>query len=112
LMQTLLLRSYAGSILHGLESSESDTEVLEVYATGNVSEFGKVRHEIHSMDNGIDLTRMSLSRFMERAMAGSHQALDAMFSSKVEVDLIGDLRRGFHCGHSAIPVLIGTIREM
>ena len=109
---TLLLRSYAGSILHGMSTPESDTDIVEVYSSPFPVGRDSYKNEIQSIEDGLDLTRLTLSRFMERASVGSHQALDAMFSNVVEVDKISALRHGFIAGSNAIPVFIGTIREL
>jgi hypothetical protein len=107
----LLLKTLAGSKLHGLSSVTSDTDIFEVYSSPeDFNTSGKV--EVQKFQDNIDRTQMTLSVFMEHAMAGSHQSLDAMFSTIAEVDHISAFRSGFIAGSGTVHRLIGTIHEL
>lgn len=107
----LLLRTLAGSKLHGLSSSTSDTDLFEVYSeSSDFTSTGKI--EVQTFKDNVDLTQMTLGPFMEHALMGSHQSLDAMFSQVAEVDRISALRAGFVADSSVLQRLIGTIHEL
>lgn len=101
----LLLRTIAGSHLYGYATSTSDRDFFEVHT----EKFEPVRHRgvpassQQTIVDGVDVVRMTLSHFMERAAAGSHQALDAMFASNPEVDLIKGFRESYYAGYDVIP---------
>lgn len=111
---TLLFRSYAGSILHGLATSSSDIDIFEVYSEGFgiPSSSHELKREIQTIKGKDDVTKITLSRFMQRSMEGSHQCLDAMFSSIPEVDKISALRKSFYCGNNTVETFRRSIREM
>jgi hypothetical protein len=98
----LLLRSFAGSHLYGLARPDSDVDFYEVHSSPLAGGLGKERKTVQSIVNGIDVTAVGLSHFLDLASSGSHQALDAMFSERTEVDEITALRSGFHVGPNII----------
>lgn len=107
----LLLRSYAGSKLHGLSSPTSDTDIFEIYSSASdFGTFGKTEIQVKKGD--LDLTQMTLGAFAIHSMLGSHQSLDAMFSGKVEVDLITAYRAGYRADYSSVRRLTGTIFDL
>lgn len=108
----LLARIITGSRLHGFSSHDSDYDVMEIYSnTTDFSETGK--DEVQTQTDGVDLTRLTLGKFLERAMRGSHQTLDAMFAAETETeDHIASLRENFHAGHEVITVLADVIKDL
>ena len=106
---TLLLRSIAGSHLYGTSRPESDLDYYEVHSV--LPSFSGLYKTQQTIIDGVDVTKVSLSHFMELARIGSHQALDAMFSEKVEVDKIEALRRGYRAGYSVVVPYLGIIHK-
>jgi hypothetical protein len=106
---TLLLRSIAGSHLYGTSRPESDFDYYEVYS--ELPSFSGLYKTQQTIVNGVDITMVSLSHFMELARIGSHQALDAMFSEKVEVDKIEALRHNYRAGYSVVEAYARIIRK-
>jgi len=108
---TLLFRSYAGSILHGLSTPSSDIDIFEIHSESFGSAHAN-KQEVQKIEGELDVTKITLSRFMQRSMDGSHQCLDAMFSSIAEVDEISALRKSFYAGSSTVEVFGRSIREL
>jgi len=110
---SLLLRSIAGSYLYGLSRPDSDRDFYEVHSEPLENTLGhRERKTVQTIVDGVDITAVGLSHFVELASSGSHQALDAMFSERTEVDSLTGLRRGFRTGWNVIPVYSGTIVEI
>lgn len=107
----LLFKTIAGSRLHGLDSNLSDFDYVEVHTELPQSKHGYKTLE-QTVENGADVTKVTLSRFLELASAGSHQMLDAIYSPIPEVDHISALRAGFVGGSNIINRLRGTIVEL
>ena len=101
---TLLLRSYAGSHLYGLSRPESDIDFYEVHSKSLAGGLGKERKTVQSIVDGIDVTAVGFSHFVDLAASGSHQALDAMFSERTQVDEITAFRKGFRVGQLISPI--------
>jgi hypothetical protein len=110
----LLTRIITGSRQHGFATEYSDLDLFEIYTSIDDFDGPKRGHtrEKHTLIDGRDVVACTLSKFMERCMAGSHQALDVMFAAEAEVDRIEALRKGFHVGPNAVEAFIHTIREM
>lgn len=108
---TLLFRSYTGSILHGLSTPASDIDIFEVHSESFGSAYAN-KQEVQKIEGKYDVTKVTLSRFMQRSMEGSHQCLDAMFSSIAEVDEISALRNNFRAGFNTVETMRRSITEM
>ena len=86
----ILLKTIHGSHLYGLNHAGSDQDWFSV-----VSGKGKTTQTIQGdQDNKV----VSLDKFMWLASQGSPQSLEAMFSTKADVDEIPYLRYGFRAG--------------
>jgi len=105
----LLLRSFAGSHLYGLARPESDLDYYEVHDRSLAGNLGKERKTVQTIVDGVDVTAVGLSHFMDLAISGSHQALDAMFSERTAVDEITAMRKGFRVGQHIAPIYNGII---
>lgn len=101
---TILLRSFAGSHLYGLARPESDLDYYEVHTEALAGGLGKERKTVQTIVDGIDITAVGLSHFIDLASSGSHQALDAMFSERIVLDEISAFRRNFRVGLNVVPV--------
>lgn len=102
----LLLKIQAGSHLYGYATATSDVDFLEVHSEGFIrpdDKFQHVRDAEQTIVDGMDVTRMTLSHFVEKALKGSHQALDAMFAREPEFDLLQGFRRSYRAGYEVIP---------
>ena len=100
----LLLRVQAGSRLYGYATDASDDDYFEVHTEPFMIETRDAPRQVRqTIVDGIDTTQMTLSHFMERAAAGSHQALDAMFAAEPLVDLLGSLRASYQAGYEVVP---------
>lgn len=71
-----LLTTIHGSRLYGTHHADSD---LDQYV---VTEFGPAKHKV----DGTDLTVIGFKDFQRKIHKGTHQALEAAFSRKAEVD--------------------------
>lgn len=100
----LLLKVQAGSKLYGYATDTSDDDYYEVHTEPFTIETRDLpRKSKQTIIDGIDTLQVTLSEFMVRANAGSHQALDAMFTHTTLVDKITGLREGYHAGYEIIP---------
>jgi hypothetical protein len=100
----LLLKVQAGSRLYGYATDASDDDYFEVHTDRFMIETRDLpRDSRQTIVDGVDVTQVTLSSFMERASVGSHQALDAMFASEPEVDLISAFRSSYRAGFEVIP---------
>lgn len=72
-MNQLIFRTVHGSRLYGFEHANSDYDYYEVYE-------GDGRHLHNSIIGDVDTVRGSLEAFVTRAMSGSHQSCEALFS--------------------------------
>lgn len=108
---SVVLRSIAGSHLYGLSRPDSDLDYYEVRSDSEKFLYGKQRKATQSIVDGIDVTAVSLSHFMDLALSGSHQALDAMFSEKTEIDEITALRQSFRVGSAVLIPYSRIIRK-
>lgn len=108
----LLLKVQAGSRLYGYATEISDDDYFEVHTERfMISTRDSPRDVKQTIVDGVDITQMTLSTFMERAAAGSHQVLDAMFAAEPLVDEIRALRENFHVGYEVIPTYIRIITK-
>lgn len=102
----LLLKVQAGSYLYGYATPESDVDFFEVHSEGFIRPDDKhmiVREAEQTIVSGVDVTRMTLDKFMEKARKGSHQALDSMFAPTPQVDLLQGFREAYRVGTEVIP---------
>lgn len=100
----LLLRVQAGSRLYGYATDASDDDYFEVHTEPfMIATRDAPRQVRQTIVDGIDTIQMTLSHFMERADAGSHQALDAMFAAEPLIDLLGGFRTSYHAGFAVVP---------
>lgn len=73
-MSVLIFRTVHGSHLYGLDHAESDMDVYEVYE-------GQGIHLNQTINTrGLDIVVGTLEAFTRRALTGSHQSVEAMFS--------------------------------
>jgi len=111
---SILLKTIVGSRLHGFAGARSDIDMLEVHTEPFYNAKTKTfKPELQTMTPNayasLDVTSMTLSHFVERAYEGSHQALDAMFSTKARVDKITELREAFVSGPNIITAFASAI---
>lgn len=71
----LIFSTVHGSHLYGLAHEGSDLDVYEVYE-------GKADNLRQSMSGKDDSVRGTLEAFLRRALTGSHQSVEALFSQK------------------------------
>jgi hypothetical protein len=75
-----------------LSHEGSDLDIYEVVS----DRWGTKAHCCkQSILGGVDKTTVSLSTFIEQAQQGHPQALEAMYSTKADVDMIYSLRSSF-----------------
>ena len=72
-MKPLIFSTIHGSRLYGLSNANSDTDYYFVYE-------GTGKDLKQSVDGKIDTVRGDLPAFLTRALSGSHQSLEALFS--------------------------------
>lgn len=72
-MKPLIFSTIHGSHLYGLSHADSDTDYYFVYE-------GTGKDLKQSVDGKIDTVRGDLPAFLTRALSGSHQSLEALFS--------------------------------
>ena len=72
-MKPLIFSTIHGSHLYGLSNANSDTDYYFVYE-------GTGKDLKQSTDGKIDTVRGDLPAFLTRALSGSHQSLEALFS--------------------------------
>lgn len=108
----LLLRVQAGSHLYGYATETSDQDFFEVHTEPfMIPTRDEPRPVRQTILDGVDTIQMTLSHFMERAAAGSHQALDAMFAADPETDLLGGFRTSYRAGADVIPAYMRIITK-
>lgn len=90
----IILRTIHGSRLYGTNTAGSDYDWYEVVEDGQ-----RASQEVSGDD---DTIRVGLSRFMHLCGAGSHQALEAMFSPVAEVDEMPHLRQAYRAGEATV----------
>lgn len=86
----ILYKTIHGSRLYGLDHADSDYDWYTV-----VEGHRKISHKIHGKE---DNTIVDFATFVKHAYAGAPQALEAMFSTKAEVDEISYFRSAFVAG--------------
>lgn len=98
---SIIFKSLHGSHLYGLNHAGSDIDWYAVH-NANVSYEGKAQtpktDSFQTVVDGIDMTLMTWKTFHIQAFEGVPQALEAMFSERVEIDKIEAWRHGFHVG--------------
>lgn len=76
-MSELIFSTVHGSHLYGLAHEKSDRDVYYVYDGKGTS--NKLRQTMKGDDDSV---RGTLDAFLNRAIAGSHQSVEALFSNK------------------------------
>lgn len=74
-MSELIFSTVHGSGLYGLAHEESDLDVYEVYEGSSL----KLSQRTDGVDDSV---RGTLDAFLSRALSGSHQSVEALFSTK------------------------------
>lgn len=88
----------------------SDHDYLEVYANKVPSPAKWIKQSIKGTT---DVLRMNLSTFSLYASRSSHQILEAMYSTKCEVDLIEEYRQSYRINTGTfVPLYLRTIRNI
>ena len=106
----LLLRTVHGSHLYGTAHAGSDMDYFEVYT--NNSERTRARYAKQTITGDLDVLKTDLSTFMQYASKGVPQYLEAMYSTKADVDVLGEaFRFRFRPGHEAIHTYRRTIKS-
>lgn len=83
----LLFRTVHGSHLYGTAHANSDVDTFEVHA--NRPGRRKARYAKQSIKGSDDTLKTDLSTFMLYAAKGVPQYLEAMYSQKSDVDMLG-----------------------
>lgn len=110
----ILLKVQAGSHLYGYATPESDIDFFEVHDTGFIRPNDPdliIREAEQTIVDGIDVTRMTLDRFIEKARKGSHQALDAMFAPTPLEDRLQGFREAYRVGMEVVPTYERAITQ-
>lgn len=115
----LLLQVQAGSRLYGYSTEASDDDIFEVHSDKLFLEKRDKRGNVtyspvdvkQTIVDGEDVIQMTLSKFLERASSGSHQALDAMFAAEPIFSQIEALRNSFVAGRDVIPTYVRIITK-
>lgn len=87
-----LFRTIHGSHLYGLAHEGSDEDYYEVVADNPTVQ---TRYSRQTIRDGIDTTLVDLSTWLHYVDMGVPQACEAMFSTKADIDLLGDLRASY-----------------
>jgi hypothetical protein len=77
-MTHTILETVHGSHLYGLNNSNSDRDFFRV-VSGN-------SNTRHTITGDIDITQMSIDRFLTNVFKGSHQSCEALFSPLAGID--------------------------
>lgn len=104
-MTTLLFSTIHGSHLYGLATPKSDIDFYKVVAKEGRG--GSTQRIVADTD----INTVDFSRFMELCRKGVPQALEAMFSTKADIDIIKDLRAGYTCGTEVYDTYFRTIKS-
>lgn len=102
---TVLFRTRHGSHLYGLAHAGSDEDWYTVIAKRGGMRKRDARQTIM---NGLDSTVVDLSTFMHNCDMGVPQALEAMFSTEAEIDLLTDMRASYRINTAN---MVGTYKR-
>lgn len=91
----ILFRTVTGSRLYGLHHEGSD---WDYYTVVDRVVKKKASYHTHSIVDGLDSNVLDFGTWVNECQAGTPQALEAMFSTKAEVDLIPEFRSQFRGG--------------
>ena len=94
----VLLHTQHGSHLYGLQNSNSDRDFLTVLANANNGR----KYAKQTIVDGLDATVLNLSTFMAQCDKGVPQALEALFSAKADIDLLGDVRQAYRVNTAVV----------
>lgn len=95
----LLFKTVHGSHLYGLATPTSDVDTYQVIATKHRSRLRNAKHKISGQD---DVMTVDFCTWMAMCQKSVPQALEAMFSEKVEFDMIQEFRRAFVVSRSTL----------
>ena len=104
----ILYRTIAGSRLYGLEHADSD---WDWYTVVDRVQKKKASYHSHSIVDGLDSTVVDFGTWMVDCQTGVPQALEAMFSTKPDVDELAHLRAAFKAG-TKYDVYLGIMKRM
>jgi hypothetical protein len=102
----VLFKTIHGSRLYGLSHADSD------YDWYTVVDKRPYRHPVQTIVDGQDSHVFELSEWIDHCQRGTPQALEAMFSTKAEIDKLPDLRRDFKAGGHSFFTFLKVIRSL
>lgn len=73
MVKQIIFETVHGSRLYGLDHEQSDYDLYRVYEGGGT----RLKQR---MSDGVDVVSGDLNAFVSRALSGSHQSLEALFS--------------------------------
>lgn len=91
----VLFKTIHGSRLYGLAHDNSD---WDYYTVIDKVKQKKARYATHSIVDGVDSNVVDFGTWVDLCQRGVPQALEAMFSTKAEVDRISEFRSAFMAG--------------
>lgn len=102
----ILLKTIHGSHLYGFSNSNSDIDYYYV-----VRDTTKYKYSKQTIANNIDSMIVDFNTWSEMCKSGVPQALEAMYSTKAEIDNIAELRASFRCGTQVYDRYFRTIKS-
>lgn len=103
----ILFRTISGSRLYGLEHEGSDWDYYTVVDTVRTK---KATYSTHKIVDGIDSVVVDMGTFIGLCQKGVPQALEAMFSTKADIDHIPEFRAAFRAG-TEIKAYLGAMKQ-
>lgn len=104
----MLFKTVHGSHLYGLAHEHSD---YDYYVVVDKVKTKKKRYSKQSIVNEVDTTTVDLGTFLHYCEIGVPQALEAMFSTQAEHDMLGALRAGYRAGTEVWDRYLRTIKS-
>lgn len=95
----ILFKTVHGSRLYGLSHDDSD---YDYYTVVDRVVKRKASYSTQTIGDGVDSVVVDFGTWVNLCTKGVPQALEAMFSSKAEVDKISHLRAGFRVGSDQV----------
>jgi hypothetical protein len=102
----VLFKTIHGSRLYGLSHEESDHDWYIVV------DKKPQRKNVHRITEEADTTTVGLTEWIDQCQRGTPQALEAMFSTKAEIDKLPDLRRDFKAGAHSFNTFLRVIKSL
>ena len=106
--KTILFQTLHGSRLYGLSHADSD---YDYYTVVDKVKSAKAKYSKHSIVGSRDSVVVDFGTWVDQCVLGVPQALEAMFSTKAEIDLIEDFRDGFVVGTEVYNRYLRTIKS-